>query len=154
MSTEPITSAEGVEKVDYIRVAQIAFVEKGKHKPFVFAVYQNGTMVVWIDKTMDSVSYPTSYEIIQKANSHLEKFPGFTPGTPDADFRVIYNEEMFGDLPEKVYFVSYDHGQPYLSCVIGDMSDMEAGLLARENFEKDAHDKVCIRTGFNPQLPP
>jgi len=160
MSTEPATSVElkevegveKIEKVDYIRAAQIAFVEKGKHKPFVFAVYEHGTIVVWLDPKNEGELSP--YEITRKANEYFAKFPGFTPGTPDADFRVIFNEEMFGDLSEKVYFVTYDHNLPYMSCIIGDMSDIEAGLKARENFEKDFQKGNCIYTCANIPLPP
>lgn len=157
MATESNPEAkEKVEKVDYVKVAKIAFVEKGKDKPFKFVVYENGTIVSWLDNTLINqvLSSLDLDEIIQTANKQLEKFPGFTPGTPDADFRVIHNKGMFGDLPEKVYLVTYEHRLPYMSCIIGDMSELEAGLKARENLEKDAREQRCMYVGYNPPLDP
>lgn len=152
MATE--SNPELKEKVDYVKVAKIAFVEKGKDKPFKFVVYENGTIVVWLDKSLADELPCSTNSIILKANEYLEQFPGFTPGTPDADFSVIHNKEMFGDLPEKVYLVTYKHQLPYMSCIIGDISEMNAGLKARENLQRDVREQRYVHVGYNPPLDP
>lgn len=137
-------------ELDYAKVAKIAFIEKGDNKPFVFGVYENGTIVVWIDEEDLSED-----EIKAKCNACLDEFPGFTPGTPDADFNVSSrNVKMFGDLADKISFVTYPHhphvGGSYMSCVINPPeSQGEIGFQARENLEKDFQDRKIIYVGSN-----
>lgn len=138
------------ETLDATKVAKIAFIEKGANKPFVFAVYKNGTIVVWMVKNASEFENMTNDDIETQADVHLDKFPGFIPGTPSSDFNVITeNKPMFGDLAKRIYFITYDHNLPYMSCVIDANSKLGAGMAGRNNLEKDAQEKNCIFVGAN-----